>query len=119
MVGGCCMCGFCGRACALRWAVGSFGCVGAVARVRRFRPSGTLTVTLTFGFIAPCLRLSSSVCGMHSRASDARSCSLVPILPRNLHNSLSLSRSRGLALCVVARLGLYHASYAPPHPRAP
>ena len=25
-------------ACALRWAVGSSGCVGAVARVRRFRP---------------------------------------------------------------------------------
>jgi hypothetical protein len=27
-----------GSACALRWAVGSSGCVGAVARVRRFRP---------------------------------------------------------------------------------
>ena len=25
---------FCGRACMLRWAVGSSGCVGAVARVR-------------------------------------------------------------------------------------
>ena len=35
--GGCCVRGFCGRACALRWAVGSSGRVGAVARVRRFR----------------------------------------------------------------------------------
>ena len=38
VVGSCCVRGFCGRACALRWAVGSSGCVGAVARVRRFRP---------------------------------------------------------------------------------
>ena len=34
-VGSCCVRGFCGRACALRWALGSSG--GAVARVRRFR----------------------------------------------------------------------------------
>ena len=46
VVGSCCVCGFCVRACALRWAVGSSGCVGAVARVRRFRPEVTRVGTL-------------------------------------------------------------------------
>ena len=37
--------GFCGRAGAVRWAVGSSACVGAVARVRRFRPEKGLFLT--------------------------------------------------------------------------
>ena len=45
VVGSCCVRGFCGRACALRWAVGSSGCVGAVARVRRFRPEKFFSVS--------------------------------------------------------------------------
>jgi hypothetical protein len=32
VVGGCCVRGFCGRACALRWAVGSSGRVGSAPR---------------------------------------------------------------------------------------
>jgi hypothetical protein len=41
----CCVRGFCGRACALRWAVGSSGRMGAVARARRFRLERAVSTT--------------------------------------------------------------------------
>ena len=105
-MGSCCVSGFCGFACALRWAVGSSGCVGAVARVRRFRPEKfCLTWTYTYPPFLTARAKTFHFCGARAK-TEQQTCAGTEAEPVVEREAASLRRA-----CVAPALGSHGARW--------